>query len=1089
MTIRIVRNNNGNCITFVGSSQPAYWNSCLSGEVNAEEDTRVNVINDIRSTDPDNPFYEFFGIPYTEFVDAEGNSFANATETAAYITAKANVIGGQTITFSATDTLNASRDATNTNILFSTGDAFGVHAIKAITNADGNIDIVENINEGEVIYTGVRPANITIGGDAPLTLTAAAVTNALNSLFEVTPLGLGDVDPVSSYLTLTGTPTITAFGDVIAAGDYATKGSNTGDQNNDGIYTDAVIENPGDYVCLDWNSTLGSDSLAYGANFVMGFKEGSAPVTEITSNTELMGNLDLALRLKGLHVDENHDYGSVIENGYFNAPQSQNKLRLGLDSSRRLYIELYDSTADIWQVVLRSAFVTNDETYRVVFYIKEETKRLRTAGITKHITDPSVESLTYRYIESPDGEFYYPLFATEAEANFVDSANGGTGTSHTHVFVDEIPSAGTWFMPTTGLTHAGTSAPANTDDITYTEIPTADDSSFAPTAFTIDDLTVNENTAVNYQVAPAGATWTTTVSGLPTGLTLQGYNIEGTAPEVANDNVVTPSETSTVTVTRTNSFGSASTTFNIIVINTSAPVTAITGFTHIPETIAMVDSDTLEAGSVVTIDNSLEQGKRMVFSAAFLRGLFDDIANSGSGHSVLIGVLKTGLYGSQWTNHSSQNILFGWRLHKESGNKYLSVVINGDAVSSTNFGTGTFTRDLVMFHDTASNKLFLTEWGVPGGTGETMDTPTAINRNITPGSSDVVVTIGLSIASSTNVDITTTGITEVDNPIVSNIVTNWTKALDFSGSNEYLVQGNTSANYNQPLKMGGTGVLASANADSSKTSSDTNARPWATTMVFKADVNNSNQHIWNSGEGAGSGDDNIALRLDSSGNLYFHWGRVGVGFNECRIAYALSSSNWYGVYIAHKGARLDSSNATAANLSEQFDIRLMSSADSFTNLGSNLSTFDQWTSTGTRMDRAVEGSLTIGGRAGNRNFHGKVASMVITTLKLDDTMPVDAEAKAMITDPMGWMDDYKIGASETFRRSHDNWNQTSFLVPSTSSYAYTSTQVWLMGDGVYDSYANGIRSELLNTDQSYVKLHLNSMVSNDFETVTIPGLT
>jgi hypothetical protein len=90
---------------------------------------------------------------------------------------------------------------------------------------------------------------------------------------------------------------------------------------------------------------------------------------------------------------------------------------------------------------------------------------------------------------------------------------------------------------------------------------------------------------------------------------------------------------------------------------------------------------------------------------------------------------------------------------------------------------------------------------------------------------------------------------------------------------------------------------------------------------------------------------------------------------------------------------------------------------------------------------------------------------------------------------MGWMDDYKIGSSETFRRSHDNWNQTSFLVPSSASYAYTSTQVWLMGDGVYDSYANGIRSEVLNTDQNYVKLQLNSMVSNDFETVTIPGLT
>jgi hypothetical protein len=46
-----------------------------------------------------------------------------------------------------------------------------------------------------------------------------------------------------------------------------------------------------------------------------------------------------------------------------------------------------------------------------------------------------------------------------------------------------------------------------------------------------------------------------------------------------------------------------------------------------------------------------------------------------------------------------------------------------------------------------------------------------------------------------------------------------------------------------------------------------------------------------------------------------------------------------------------------------------------------------------------------------------------------------------------------------------------------------------MGDGFYDSYANGIRSEVWNADQNYVKLQLNSMVSNDFETVTIPGLT
>ena len=48
------------------------------------------------------------------------------------------------------------------------------------------------------------------------------------------------------------------------------------------------------------------------------------------------------------------------------------------------------------------------------------------------------------------------------------------------------------------------------------------------------------------------------------------------------------------------------------------------------------------------------------------------------------------------------------------------------------------------------------------------------------------------------------------------------------------------------------------------------------------------------------------------------------------------------------------------------------------------------------MDRAVEGDFTIGGRGNNRSFHGKVASMVITTLKTNDTMPSDAEIELMI---------------------------------------------------------------------------------------------
>ena len=47
MAIRIERNEAGNCINFHGSSNPTYWNACLSGEVDADDSNVVNVVNDV----------------------------------------------------------------------------------------------------------------------------------------------------------------------------------------------------------------------------------------------------------------------------------------------------------------------------------------------------------------------------------------------------------------------------------------------------------------------------------------------------------------------------------------------------------------------------------------------------------------------------------------------------------------------------------------------------------------------------------------------------------------------------------------------------------------------------------------------------------------------------------------------------------------------------------------------------------------------------------------------------------------------------------------------------------------------------------
>ena len=53
------------------------------------------------------------------------------------------------------------------------------------------------------------------------------------------------------------------------------------------------------------------------------------------------------------------------------------------------------------------------------------------------------------------GHYVYPLFLSEAESNYTDSINGGSGASHSMVY-----NGVTYFMPNTGHTHAGTQAPS-----------------------------------------------------------------------------------------------------------------------------------------------------------------------------------------------------------------------------------------------------------------------------------------------------------------------------------------------------------------------------------------------------------------------------------------------------------------------------------------------------------------------------------------------------------------------------------------------------------------------------------------------------
>ena len=514
----------------------------------------------------------------------------------------------------------------------------------------------------------------------------------------------------------------------------------------------------------------------------------------------------------------------------------------------------------------------------------------------------------------------------------------------------------------------------------------------------------------------------------------------------------------------------------------------------------------------ISLDETLSAGERLVLDNAFFTDFFGEVKGTNN-------VFAIGLKGDNWSNTKevSSNGAAATGLTFK-GNTYIVGIWNSGASSVTMWVCANGLLGNSMYLNTSS--LWQTACAFLEITGSGNNIRAGLGRNGNAGVSqgdESTTTYGnwLSYKGQTGeqgygitsldvvmsfwtfnggdidgAEIDWTGLSEIAIPTAATNATDWDKALDFSGSNEHLKQVSSNNDYN-PLRMNGTAVTVGLPDQAGSTVRSTNARPWATSIVFKSDGNNSNQHIWNSGEGTATGNDNIFLRVSASGTLIFAWGREGSGYNECTIATNISSSTWYGVYIASTGARFNASDATASNLANAFDIRLMSSADSFAAVGSNLSTSSSWTSTGARMDRGVTGDFTIGGRGTNRNFHGKVAAMVVTNLRItvypntQIAMPSDAEVKMMITDPKGWEDDYRDGE---LVRAYNGVNTGTYSA-NDYVYGYLSNMIYLMGDGAADNFSQGVRNEVRFTDQNNVKLQLNSMQSNDFETVNIPGLT
>ena len=520
--------------------------------------------------------------------------------------------------------------------------------------------------------------------------------------------------------------------------------------------------------------------------------------------------------------------------------------------------------------------------------------------------------------------------------------------------------------------------------------------------------------------------------------------------------------------------------------------------------------DSLDHGWL-SIDEQLSAGQRLVMDGAFLYDLVDAMPDNSD--------MYIGLKDASWTDAYSTA---GFE-----GNAYLYIArystsyvrVQASASASTNAITTTVANmaqfgAFIDLTNSGNNIRLGFTYNGDGSSDDESSTAYAdwgTARKVQTGDQGYGLTsvdvmfmgsgnLAGNAAGMDSTDVDWTGLSEINvpTPPVTNL-TSWNKALDFSGSAERAEMVSSSSAVN-PIMMAGTNNQVSTPTTSGNTVAS--GHPWATAIVFKTDGNASNQHMWNLGEGSGSTDDNIYVRQDANGVMYFGWGRSG-DLNEVVIGNGFNSTSainkWWGIYIAHNGTRYGS-GSTAAQLADAFDIRVMHYSGGswvfagigggFADANGNRSTTTNWSrsgsSVGGRMNRQYQGDLTIGGRGSNRNWHGKVASMVVTTLKCDVAMPDDTEIQMMITDPIKWIQNYKEG--NTFRQPLHTTTNTSWdsSVGTTKSFA---TQVWLMGDGTSDSYSNMIRNQVFPSDQNYTKLNLISMVSNDIEDVNIDGLS
>ena len=493
MAIKIIRNEEGNCIQFEGTTLPVYWNACLSAKVNGSNPNNIDIVNNIETGQTGIEKQELTNEHYTNFLDKDGNSFNNVQDTIDYINSSANASGvtGNGIDLS-NQTVCFSLDATSTSIMLDNGYSFGVNTIKAISNG-GVIEIVSNDSNNNILhFFQLDHTNTCINGQ-PVSGGLNDVINTLNELFTVGAFeSVVIADPYSTMIAdVSGEDTTVSYVgygiDVVGDDIYGSTNSNS--QN--GLLTTETIDQAGEYFTFDIRNegTIGFGLVHTQDSYDNGYWSGYQPYANPTS-FGVSNSAHYGFQFSHwFHPTPNGswtNYGAntsySMRSGWsnFNGTDEQTdwlngnpiKVRVGIDENGYISIDtLRDGVT--WVAHSRTSYpVVQGSEFRLG--IKTNHTGARVYSLPKvHLLEESAPTMYFRYIESPDGVFHYPLFTTAEEAKYYDEIHNGlsvgSGSSHTHTYADD-PTNTTWYMPEAShdpTNYQYSSAPSGTETLQW----------------------------------------------------------------------------------------------------------------------------------------------------------------------------------------------------------------------------------------------------------------------------------------------------------------------------------------------------------------------------------------------------------------------------------------------------------------------------------------------------------------------------------------------------------------------------------------------------------------------------------------------